>query len=58
MSYPIDNLPYFWYSIDMKDKKAKKSGTEQIRKGWEINPRTRIAESKKRYKRSKFVEKE
>jgi hypothetical protein len=40
----------------MKSKKTKKSGTEHIRRVWEINPKTRISESKKKYKRSKFVQ--
>lgn len=36
------------------NKKNRKTNTEHIRKTWDINPKTRVVPSEKKYKRSKF----
>ena len=37
-------------------KKKSKKGKTHIRRTWEINPRTRVKESKRKYKRDKAKE--
>lgn len=40
----------------MKTKTQKGSPVKHIRKKWVVNPRTRVKESEKKYKREKKVE--